>query len=188
MAVQCRGSGHRRAHEVGAAAGALAAFEVAVAGGGAALAGLEPDALVSMVYQHEFVTLPSTATIFPGAPWEGMPKSFYIQPIDAAVKDLSVLMILYTYGGLYLDTTMAFTPFVEETMPFPPDQLPRLAGLGDRILFGSDFPNIPYRYAESLEVLSKVAPDDDWMRKVLYHNAAKLFDLGDQVTEPHNAG
>ena len=92
------------------------------------------------------------------------------------------------FTGLYLDTTMAFTPFVEETMPFPPDQLPRLAGLGDRILFGSDFPNIPYRYAESLEVLSKVAPDDDWMRKVLYHNAAKLFDLGDQVTEPHNAG
>lgn len=81
------------------------------------------------------------------------------------------------FAGLCLDTTMAFTPFIEETMPFPPDELPRLGELGDRILFGSDFPNIPYPYAESIDVLTKVAPDDDWMRKVLYHNAARVFDL-----------
>src|SRR6185369_12157521 len=35
-------SGHRRAHEMRAAASALTAFEVAVAGGRAALAGLQP--------------------------------------------------------------------------------------------------------------------------------------------------
>jgi hypothetical protein len=29
-------------------------------------------------------------------------------------------------------------------MPFPRDELARLRGLGDRILFGSDLPNIPY--------------------------------------------
>jgi hypothetical protein len=39
--VHGRGGGHGGAHEVGAAARALAAFEVAVAGGGAALAGLQ---------------------------------------------------------------------------------------------------------------------------------------------------
>lgn len=81
------------------------------------------------------------------------------------------------FDGVHLDTTMAFTPFIEETMPFPPAELPRLGQLGDRILFGSDFPNIPYQYAESLNVLTKVAPDDDWLRKVLYRNAASLFDL-----------
>jgi hypothetical protein len=37
-----RGGGHGRADQVGAPAGALAAFEVAVAGGGAALARLQP--------------------------------------------------------------------------------------------------------------------------------------------------
>ncbi len=81
------------------------------------------------------------------------------------------------FDGVHLDTTMAFTPFIEETMPFPPAELPRLGQLGDRILFGSDFPNIPYQYAEPLNVLTKVAPDDDWLRKVLYRNAASLFDL-----------
>ena len=39
--VQRGRGGHRRAHQVGAAAGALAAFEVAVAGAGAAFAGLQ---------------------------------------------------------------------------------------------------------------------------------------------------
>jgi len=92
------------------------------------------------------------------------------------------------FDGVHLDTTMAFTPFIEESMPFPPAELPRLAALGDRVLFGSDFPNIPYRYGESLEVLSKVAPDDDWLRKVLYHNAARLFDLEDRLTGAENRG
>ncbi len=92
------------------------------------------------------------------------------------------------FDGVHLDTTMAFTPFIEENMPFPPAELPRLGELGDRILFGSDFPNIPYRYAESLEVLTKVAADDDWLRKVLYHNAARLFDLEDQLTGAENRG
>lgn len=71
------------------------------------LAGLEPDALVSMVYQHEFVTLPSTATIFPGAPWEGMPKSFYIQPIDAAVYRSSVAKTYLFQGDRYVRLTGA---------------------------------------------------------------------------------
>lgn len=92
------------------------------------------------------------------------------------------------FDGVHLDTTMAFTPFIEETMPFPAAELPRLAELGDRILFGSDFPNIPYPYAESLNVLAKVAPDDDWLRKVLYHNAARLFDIDDRRTGAENRG
>ena len=41
MAGDGGGGGHLRADEVGASAAALAAFEVAVAGGGAALAGRE---------------------------------------------------------------------------------------------------------------------------------------------------
>ena len=92
------------------------------------------------------------------------------------------------FDGVHLDTTMAFTPFIEETMPFPPAELPRLGEFGDRILFGSDFPNIPYPYAESLNVLAKVAPDDDWLRKVLYHNAARLFDIDDRRTGAENRG
>jgi predicted TIM-barrel fold metal-dependent hydrolase len=82
------------------------------------------------------------------------------------------------YDGVRLDTTMAFTAFVEKTMPFPTDQYRRLPALRDRILFGSDFPNIPYQYAEAIGVLADIdGVDDDWLRAVLYRNAAELFGL-----------
>lgn len=75
-----------------------------------------------------------------------------------------------------MDTTMAFTPFIDEVMPFPPSQLHRLQQLGDRILFGSDFPNIPYRYADAMEWITDLPGiDDKWLRGVFYENAATLF-------------
>jgi predicted TIM-barrel fold metal-dependent hydrolase len=77
-----------------------------------------------------------------------------------------------------LDTTIVFTQFTEEMMPFPRDQFSRLRDLGDRILFGSDFPNIPYAYAEALLALTELSGvDDDWLRRVLYHNGAELFSV-----------
>ncbi|OHV03056.1 amidohydrolase family protein [Mycobacterium talmoniae] len=77
-----------------------------------------------------------------------------------------------------LDTTMAFTSFSEETMPFPPTQQHRLRDLGDRILFGSDFPNIPYGYRDALTAITELPGiDDDWLRGVFHDNAARLFGL-----------
>lgn len=89
------------------------------------------------------------------------------------------LDIAAQYEQVRLDTTMVFTGFAEETMPYPADQLARLPEFGDRILFGSDFPNIPYPYLEAIHVLTELPGiDDDWVRKVLYRNAADLFSLG----------
>lgn len=83
------------------------------------------------------------------------------------------------YPEVRLDTTMVFTPFAEETMPFPRSQLHRLPQLGDRILFGSDFPNIPYGYAQAMRSITGLPGiDDDWLRGVFYENAAGLFDGG----------
>lgn len=81
------------------------------------------------------------------------------------------------YADVRLDTTMAFTPFVEELMPFPPADRQRLRDLGDRILFGSDFPNIPYGYVDAMRVLTALDVDDTWLRSVFHDNAAALFDL-----------
>lgn len=82
------------------------------------------------------------------------------------------------YDNVRLDTTMAFTPFVEEMMPFPKTELSRLKALGEHILFGSDFPNIPYGYAEAVHHLIDLpGVDDAWRRNVLHDNAAKLFGL-----------
>jgi len=79
------------------------------------------------------------------------------------------------YPGVFLDTTMAFTDFVEESTPFPRDEVPRLVALGDRVLWGSDFPNIPYGYAHALEALTRLDTGDDWLRAVCHDNAARLF-------------
>jgi predicted TIM-barrel fold metal-dependent hydrolase len=81
------------------------------------------------------------------------------------------------YDGVHLDTTMAFTDFTEQIAPFPDALRPRLADAGERILLGTDFPNIPYRYLHQLESLDRLGLGDDWLRAVCYHNAARIFGL-----------
>ncbi|SCL36770.1 hypothetical protein GA0070624_5642 [Micromonospora rhizosphaerae] len=84
-----------------------------------------------------------------------------------------------TYPRVRLDTTMAFTSFFDRFMPFPDEELPRLRelGLAGKVLLGSDFPNIPYPYAEQLAGLAQLDLGDDWLRAVCWHNGAALFDL-----------
>ena len=75
------------------------------------------------------------------------------------------------YDEVRLDTTMAFTDFTEGLMPFPRRALPRLAALGDRILLGSDFPNIPYPYLHQLHALERLDLGPEWLRAVCHDNA-----------------
>jgi uncharacterized protein len=95
----------------------------------------------------------------------GMPR--YADFIDLA----------HTYESVVLDTTMAFTPYVEETMPFPRARLPELRelGLAGRVALGSDFPSIPYAYAEQLDGLVRLDLGDDWLRQVLWTAPAELL-------------
>jgi hypothetical protein len=79
------------------------------------------------------------------------------------------------HESVRLDTTMAFTDFFEEMAAFPRELLPRLAALGDRVLLGSDFPNIPYPYAHQLESLERLGLGPEWLRRVCWANAAELF-------------
>ncbi len=77
------------------------------------------------------------------------------------------------YPNVMLDTTMAFVDFWDE--PDDPRIIRRLPGLQDRILLGTDFPNIPYEYAHQVEVLQRLDLGDDWLRDVLWNNATRLF-------------
>ncbi|MEU6372617.1 amidohydrolase family protein [Streptomyces sp. NPDC046909] len=82
------------------------------------------------------------------------------------------------YGEVRLDTTMAFTDFTEGFMPFPgPAARSRLSGLGDRVLLGTDFPNIPYPYVHQLHALERLDLGEAWLRAVCHDNAAQLFGL-----------
>jgi predicted TIM-barrel fold metal-dependent hydrolase len=82
------------------------------------------------------------------------------------------------HPGVLLDTTMAFTPFIDEAgAPFPAAELPRLRDLGHRVLLGTDFPNIPYTYADALEALERTGLGPEWLRAVCHDNAADLFEI-----------
>lgn len=85
------------------------------------------------------------------------------------------------HPGVHLDTTMVGTPFTEALMPMPPDLPSRLADLGDRVVLGSDFPNIPYPYLTQVEALERLDLGDDWLRAVLWTNGARLLGV---TTDP----
>lgn len=76
------------------------------------------------------------------------------------------------YPNVWLDTTMTFVDFFPDRPAIDPD---RLLALQDKIVLGSDFPNIPYPYAHQIEALDRLGLGDDWMRAVLWHNGNRLF-------------
>ena len=88
---------------------------------------------------------------------------------------LDFLDLAERYENVGLDTTMSFTDFAEADSPYPRDALPRVEALGDKVFWGSDYPNIPYPYAHGIESLIRLGLGDAWLRKVLYTNAAQLF-------------
>ena len=81
------------------------------------------------------------------------------------------------YDGVHLDTSMAFTSFFAESDGYPRDLLPRLADLSDRVIFGSDFPALPFAYADQLASLAGLGLGDDWLRAVCWGNAARLLGI-----------
>ncbi|PXY17605.1 hydrolase [Prauserella coralliicola] len=92
------------------------------------------------------------------------------------------LALVAEYPRVYLDTTMVGVPFTESFMPLPGDWPARLAGIADRVVLGTDFPNIPYSYATQLRAIAQWAEADDrlgepFLRAVLHDTPAKLLGL-----------
>lgn len=75
---------------------------------------------------------------------------------------------------LWLDTAMVLTdpPYL---LTVAPAQLERLQGLADRLLFGSDFPTIPHRYAAQVRGLAALELDAAGLRELLHDRAARLL-------------
>jgi uncharacterized protein len=80
------------------------------------------------------------------------------------------------HRGVWLDTAMVFTdpPYLG---PAPLHLAGRLAALGDRVVFGSDFPTIPHALAAQVSGLADLGLGDNWLRDVLWHNGLRLFRL-----------
>ncbi len=90
------------------------------------------------------------------------------------------LDLLDRYPNVRLDTTMVGTRFSDRFAPLPADWPARLAAVPGRIVFGSDFPNIPYAYAEQVGAVVRWAAADprlgaQFLRSVLYDAPARLL-------------
>lgn len=82
------------------------------------------------------------------------------------------------YPNVMLDTTMTFTDFMARAGgEYPPDCLEVIAGHPERVVLGTDFPNIPHPYAHQLQALERLDLGDDWMRAVCHDNGARLLGL-----------
>lgn len=81
------------------------------------------------------------------------------------------------YDGVHLDTSMAFTDFFAERGDYPRDLVPLLADLRDRVIYGSDFPTLPFAYADQLAWLADLGLGDDWLRAVCWGNGARLLGI-----------
>jgi hypothetical protein len=78
--------------------------------------------------------------------------------------------LLEAYDHLWLDTTMALAGY----FPAPPP--PPLASFRpDRILYGTDFPNIPYAWDRELKRLAACGLGDRDLARILGENALALF-------------
>jgi predicted TIM-barrel fold metal-dependent hydrolase len=79
--------------------------------------------------------------------------------------------LLDRYQHLWLDTTMAIGDYLPATVP--PSLFP---GHADRLLYGTDFPNIPYAWDRELARLLAAVPPGPSRDALLSGNALRLFD------------
>jgi uncharacterized protein len=91
------------------------------------------------------------------------------------------LALAEEHDRVHLDTTMVFTDFFDAEAPYPGDLVPRLAGLQPKVLFGSDFPTIPYPYLHALEGIAGLGLGDDWVRDVCWWNAVRMFGISEDL-------
>nr|WP_028937506.1 amidohydrolase family protein [Pseudonocardia spinosispora] len=94
---------------------------------------------------------------------------------------LAALGLAERFENVYLDTTMVGTAFTADMVAPLPDNWPALlVDLGDKIVLGSDYPQLPYQYAEQLRAIHGWAAADDrlgagFLRRVLHDTPARLL-------------
>lgn len=129
--------------------------------------GREPKSLAYQCDPYELCSAEKTENIlkdFPGlnicVPHLGFDET-------AAYRNL-----IEKYDTIWLDTTMAITDYfnLEEKIDLSQYRT-------DRIMYGSDFPNIPYAWDRELKVLKEANLHFDTLRKISSQNAADFFNL-----------
>ena len=80
--------------------------------------------------------------------------------------------LIEKYDTLWLDTTMAIAGYfaIEEKIALGDYR-------SDRVMYGSDFPNIPYEWDRELKVLKAANISTEDLERISYKNAVELFCL-----------
>ena len=95
-----------------------------------------------------------------------------------------------THEQVYLDTTFAMSTQATETMGFDPASIPdeTLIELSDSIMYGSDFPNIPYPYREERAGLLNRELPATVVRDLFFETAQEYLGLDlSPVSDPAEA-
>jgi len=80
--------------------------------------------------------------------------------------------LLEKYDNLWLDTTMMLAEYL------PMDFLPELANYRiERIMFGTDFPNLPYAWDREIKRLARQNLAPDALAKILGKNAIEFYQI-----------
>lgn len=79
---------------------------------------------------------------------------------------------LEKYDNLWVDTTMVMADYL------PVDRVPPLQDWRqDRIMYGSDFPNIPYAWDRELKKIAGMGLPEEFLDRLLGRNAVELFSI-----------
>ncbi|MFB9387306.1 amidohydrolase family protein [Pseudonocardia petroleophila] len=92
------------------------------------------------------------------------------------------LDLVRRHEHVHIDTTMVGTAYSEQMAPLPQDWAARLVDVADRVVYGSDFPNIPYPAYEQVAAVAGWAAADDrlgagFLRAVLHDTPARVLGL-----------
>jgi predicted TIM-barrel fold metal-dependent hydrolase len=84
--------------------------------------------------------------------------------------------LLDRYSNLYLDTTMMLGHFFHVSV-----DRDRFIQYADRILYGSDYPHIPYEMEMEVSAILDLNLGEETTRKILFENAMKLFHIAPRL-------
>jgi predicted TIM-barrel fold metal-dependent hydrolase len=80
--------------------------------------------------------------------------------------------MLEKYDNLWLDTTMTLAEYL------PMDYFPNLADMRvDRIIFGTDFPNLPYAWDREIKRLFRLNLSENTLARILGQNALEFYGI-----------
>jgi hypothetical protein len=130
-------------------------------------AGREPKSAAYKVDTHQICHVERTAAVL-----RSFPRLKLLVPHLGADEFDAYQRLLERYDNLWLDTTMMLADYFAAT---PPPTLLRVRP--ERVLYGTDFPNLPYAWDRELRRLAAYGVREQDTEQLLSGNACALFGL-----------